>query len=124
MADGAQIKIIGGARLNATLDAAARQISNPVEASRKAATLVERQGRQNAPKRSGRLSRSIVGRPKTGGAEIGSSLVYAGVIHNGWPRHHITANPYLTRALDSTQDQVVSVYAQDAQRALDHVQGA
>lgn len=61
------------------------------------------------PVRSGALAGSMrAGRGKTkavvraGGARV----PYAGVIHYGWPKHNIEANPFLLKALESQRDEV------------------
>ncbi len=37
----------------------------------------------------------------------GARAKYAGVIHYGWPAHHIAPNPFLLRALQQERPQVV-----------------
>lgn len=67
--------------------------------------------RPRVPVRSGALEASLrAGRAKTkavvraGGARV----PYAGVIHYGWPAHHIAPQPFLTDALAAEQRQVFS----------------
>jgi hypothetical protein len=50
--------------------------------------------------------------------------VYAPVIHNGWPGHNISANPFLTRGLENSRAEVERIYAAEAQDALGKVKGA
>jgi hypothetical protein len=76
-----------------------------------AAQVVERDVR--VPVVSGRLAASIrsTGQARTGVVRAGSAGVpYAGVIHYGWPKRNIRANPFLTSALDRQEDAVVDVY--------------
>lgn len=121
----AQITVIGGERFAATMHAAGRKIENLRAANAEVAKEVERAARQRAPKRTGRLARSIVGRAgNRNNAEIGSTLIYAPVIHNGWPRHHITANPFLIKGAEASQDQWMGTYQEHVQDALDTVKGA
>lgn len=50
------------------------------------------------PVRSGRLASSLRVQVRAGSAAVVSPLVYAGVIHDGWPRHNIAPHPFLTDA--------------------------
>jgi phage gpG-like protein len=122
--DGAQVKVIGAERLAATMRGAGRDIENMDAAGAKVQAQLTRDARGRAPKRTGRLARSVIGRNKGGDVEVGSSLVYAGVIHYGWPRHHIGAQPFLTDALAADAPRIVDIYRADVQRSLDQVKGA
>lgn len=85
---------------------------------------VSQAARGRAPRRTGALARSTVGRPVTHGASISATVVYAGVIHNGWAAHNIAANPYIASTITTTRDRTLMAYQKDAQSALDRVRGA
>lgn len=59
------------------------------------------EAREQAPKRSGTLARTVRGRGQQKGAFISAGfkrVPYAGPIHYGWPSRNIEANPFLERA--------------------------
>jgi hypothetical protein len=116
------IEIIGGDRFRRTAHAAADDIRemHPGDAGR----IVAARGRAGAPKRSGRLAGSVTAGTDGGDVVVSSRLIYAPVIHNGWPGHNIAANPFLYRALTNSSAEVGRAYAADAQKILGHVKGA
>jgi len=80
--------------------------------------------RGRAPKRTGRLARSVTGRAGPGNSvEIVGTVVYAGVIHNGWPRHGIRANPFIADVVNGRTDQIVNQYRTETDKILSHVKG-
>lgn len=84
--------------------------------ARRAAQPAYQAARAQVPVRTGALRRTIrvVQRPYGVAIRAGGSKVpYAKAIHFGWPKHHISPNPFLFRALDSTADQVASNYLQE-----------
>ena len=89
------------------------------EAGKDAAAVIVPAARGFAPQRSGRLAGSI--RPLASGASFavaaGSANVpYARPIHWGWPRRHIAANQFITRAADAQQSQVLAVFKEHVDR--------
>jgi phage gpG-like protein len=118
------VVVVGADRLQATLRRAARDVGHMDRAAASVGSQVTRDARGRAPKRTGRLARSITPRVVAPDVEIGSTLVYAGVIHNGWPRHNISAQPFLADTLAADQPRIVATYAADVDRALDNVKGA
>jgi hypothetical protein len=122
MADSVEVK--GADRVAATLRSAARKIENLDAADRRVAASLAQQARSRAPKRTGRLARSTVGIPSPeGGARVQATVIYAGVIHNGWRRHNITPNPFIRDAVEAGVTQAASTYAQECQQALNTVKG-
>jgi hypothetical protein len=104
--------------------AAGRDLASMADANSKVAAALAQDGRGRSPKRTGRLSRSVAGRAERGRVEVGSSLIYAGVIHNGWPRHHISPQPFLRESLEQGQQRWLGIYAEEAQSILGQVKGA
>jgi hypothetical protein len=123
----AQIRIIGEARLVATLEQAAKLIADMSDGFAKAGEIVSSAGASAAPRRSGRLASSVA--PVRGGggpgtATITSPIVYAVPIHWGRPAHNIEANPFLIRAADRSESQWLGALEADAQRICNDVEGA
>jgi hypothetical protein len=118
----AEVEIIGAARFSRTARAAADDIRDmhPAEAGR----LVAARARAGAPKRSGRLAGSMTAGTDGGDVVVSSRLIYAPVIHNGWPGHNISANPFAARALTNSRGEIERIYAAEAQDALGNVKGA
>jgi phage gpG-like protein len=116
------VEVIGAARFSRTARAAARDIRemHPGDAGR----VVASRARAGAPKRTGRLAASVTAGTDGGDVVVSSRLVYAPVIHNGWPGHNISANPFLTRGLENSRAEVERIYAAEAQDALGKVKGA
>jgi len=82
-------------------------------ANEAAAAVVAQRAMGEVPRRSGALAATIkpsatqsVGRVAVGSAKV----PYAGVIHWGWPRHHIRANQFVTRAATQVMDKVRRAY--------------
>lgn len=123
MADAVEVR--GADRVAATLHSAASKIEKLDAANRRVAASNARAAQARAPKRTGRLARSTVGVAGPGNvARVQSSLIYSGVIHNGWPRHNITANPFIRDAVEANLSAATAIYTTEVQRALDTVKGA
>jgi len=119
----ASTEIQGAARLRSTL-AAARSDFTDMDQS-ESARLIESRAAQRAPKRSGRLASSVRARDLgKGAAEVASSLIYAPVIHYGWPAHSISANPFLETAATDSVPLVQAANLKEADRILGKVHGA
>jgi hypothetical protein len=78
-----------------------------------------------APVRSGDLRASI--RPLGGATRTvvaagrGTTNVYAGVIHYGWPGHGITAQPFIHQALRSEWDDVYDTFTDAVDRVTRNI---
>lgn len=117
-------EVHGADRVAATMAHAARDLGRMDTANQRIAMALAQKSRGAAPKRSGALSRSTVGRAgANNSAEITATVVYAGVIHNGWARHHIRANPFIMRTVEATQGQWVGAYTEEVQTICDQVRG-
>lgn len=117
-------EVEGAATLAATLRAASARLDHLDTAPGKAAREVELRARDAAPHRSGRLAASIVGRVEAGDAVVGSTLVYAPVIHNGWPGHNIRANPFLIPVAEQSAGSWLGAYTDEVRAILTTVRGA
>jgi len=119
-----EVRVQGEARLEATLDGAAKKMGD-LPGFAEAATIVNTAAISRAPRRTGRLASSLTSRrsgPNV--SEMTSPLVYAIPIHWGSPAHNIAANPFYVRAAEQTESQWAKAVEKSAQDVLDGVQGA
>lgn len=87
------------------------------KANKTAAEVVAlRAAQKEAPRKSGRLRKSIGARAGQTSSKVkagtASRVPYAGAIHFGWPRRNIRPNRFLNRALWRTRDQVRDAYSE------------
>jgi hypothetical protein len=117
------MEVEGLATLQATLAAADAQLSDLDQAAN--ARLVQSRAQARAPKRTGRLAASVQASSLgKGQAQVASSLVYAPVIHYGWPAHSITPNPFLESAANDSVPLVQAQSLRQVNTILGHVRGA
>lgn len=120
---GSGIEVRGADRLARTLREAGRDLTDLTGAHAAAGRVMAAGARAEAPQRSGRLASSITATASPAGVTIGSSLVYAGVIHFGWSRRNIAPRPYLTAGRDHTQPAWLPLYEREIRKALNTVKG-
>lgn len=105
-------RVVGLVELRRRLDQVDDAVlDEPLEA---AAAALARTARP--PRRSGRLDRSL----RADGPAVVSSLPYAGVIHFGYPRRHIDAQPFVLDAWDTAGAAIDDAAADALDRTLDH----
>jgi hypothetical protein len=122
---GETIKVRGADRVASTMRHASDQLGHMDGANRRVAAGIAQQARARAPRRSGALARSTTGKAgANNSAEIEATVIYAGVIHEGWPRHHIRAQPYIRQTVESTQAQWLNAYEREVDKITDNVRGA
>ena len=81
--------------------------------------LVAQQAREEVPVRSGNLRDTIRAANTGRGAKVraGSKRVpYAGPIHFGWPKHNVTGNRFLYRAIDKKVDVALDMYLEEVHK--------
>jgi hypothetical protein len=117
------IDVKGAERFAATTAEAARQLGDLSNAGTEAGRIIADLAAATAPRRTGQLAGSV--RPEVAGnvAEVGSDLVYALPIHNGWAAHNIRPQPFLDDAVRSSEAQWVGVYDKAVAAAVDSVEG-
>jgi phage gpG-like protein len=81
-------------------------------------TLIQNRSRAAAPFVSGRLRASINATAEEGRVQVGSSLEYAHVIHNGWAAHNIAANPFLIPVAEDAESAWGPMYSTAAARVV------
>jgi hypothetical protein len=121
---GTVVEVRGLSRFRSTLKKAGVDMADMKAANTKAAQIVAREGQTRAPRRSGKLAGSLRPARQVARARVYSSLVYAAVIHWGWPDHHIKAQEFLVEAAVDTQPEWLREYERDLQRIADSVRGA
>jgi len=118
------VTVVGDTRLRATLAVAADRLDELERAGQAAGRMIQQSARARAPKRTGRLAGSLVSAVDGNEAKVSSGLVYAGVIHGGWPAHGISANPYLIPVAESMQSVWIRAYEAEVIAATKIVRGA
>ena len=118
------IEVKGVAVFVETLAAAAVSLKDMHDAAEASGRLVAGLASTTAPRRTGRLAGSVLPEVEGATVDIGSDLIYAPPIHNGWVAHSIAPHPFLVTALDRLQSQVVGEYQKSASAALGRVEGA
>ncbi|WP_280383364.1 hypothetical protein [Nocardia wallacei] len=120
-----QVRVIGGRRLRATMRRAGVDMQELNRAHAAAARIVADAAR--APVASGRLQSTIrPGATRTQAiVRAGyASVPYAGVIHWGWPRRNIRAQPFLSDAATSTESTWIKSYEDEIERIISQIEGA
>ena len=118
------LQIKGLTRFRSTLKKAGADMADLKAANVKAADTVVTRARATGPQRSGRLVGSVVAARTVGRARVRSNLVYAPVIHYGWPKHDIKAQPFVLDAAIDTRPEWMAAYETDLQTVANSVQGA
>jgi hypothetical protein len=118
------IEVKGAERFNATTAEAARKLGDLSGAGQEAGRIIADLAAATAPRLTGALAASV--QPEVAGntATVGSDLVYALPIHNGWAAHHIRPQPFLDDAVRAGEAQWVGAYEKAVADAIDGVEGA
>jgi len=117
--------VAGVERFRSTLDQATHQLADLGPVDRQVGQLVL--AHVAPPRLTGALASTVDAVSDDTGVNFtaGSGDVpYAGVIHNGWPGHHITAQPFFTKAIAQTTEAIADTYEDHIDEALSKVKGA
>lgn len=120
------VQVQGAKELRKTLKAAGDDLSELKAVNQAVGNMVVGVARGLAPVRSGVLAGSIRATRAAGGVGIkagGASIPYAGPIHWGWPARSIKANPFISNAALTTEDQWVALYQEEIEKILERVEG-
>jgi hypothetical protein len=120
-------EVQGLTRLVSTLRKAGADLTDLKDANAAAGRTVADWASVTAPRRSGALGSSVRAARRVSGARVlggGAAVPYAGPIHWGWPARNIEAQPFISKAAQSTEPAWVQTYLDDVQQALDSVKGA
>jgi hypothetical protein len=127
MAGTGSVKIEGARELRRTLKRAGVNLDDLKDANQAAGNIVAAAGRTSAPRRAGRLGNSVRASRAAASATVragGAAVPYAGVIHWGWPAHHIGAQPWLSEAATRTEPAWLAAYEAGVAKVLDTIKGA
>lgn len=116
-----EIKIEGAKQLQRALRQVEGGTASLKDAHLAGAKIVEREAVWIAPRRSGVLAGDVrsSGQVRQGVVRAGrASVLYAGVIHFGWPKRNIAPQPYLYDAVDSRRQEVLDVYGVQVNKAI------
>ena len=116
-----QTEIVGLPNLRRTLNRAAGEVQDLKTAPAEAGNVVARAARP--PVVSGALAGSIRSSTTTNTAIVSAGVRYAGVIHWGWPRKGIRAQPFLSEAGQSSEGTWTQAYEDEVDHILSKVKG-
>lgn len=122
----AVVEVRGARELRRTLRRAGIDLQDLKEAHAQVGGIVAAAGRTSAPRRSGTLAGSIRASKAAASATVragGARVPYAGVIHWGWPRRNIAAQPWLSEAAQSTEPAWTSAYLEAVDKIIATVKG-
>jgi len=120
------VEVRGAKELRKTLKAAGDDLGDLKAAHQAVGNMVVNVARGLAPVRSGALAGSIRATRLAGGVSIkagSGSIRYAGPIHWGWPARNIAANPFLSTAATTSEEQWTALYEEELNKILDRVEG-
>lgn len=116
----ARVEVHGLRALNKALKEADPKLVKEAKAVAKdAAEIVATQARGDAPRRSGTLAGTVKAGATQSFGYVRAFTPYSGVIHFGWPRHHIKPNPFIYDALDARADEVLKAYEDRMEELID-----
>lgn len=116
------VKLVGGRQLTAALLRAGDDLADLRQANAAIARTIAERAQTMAPRRTGRLAASVRAGVDVSAAVVtagGPATRYAGVVHWGWPRHHIRPNPFASKAAVDTESLWVEQYRLATQHLLD-----
>ncbi|WP_311878679.1 hypothetical protein [Microbacterium forte] len=119
-------KVEGGRELRRTLRQAGDDLQDLTKAHREAAEIAARASSALAPVKSGRLRDTIraAGTKTAGIVRAGFARVpYAAVIHWGWGRRHIKAQPFISRGAQDSEGSWIRVYEDYIETTIQKVKG-
>jgi hypothetical protein len=97
------IEVEGAKEVERSLDQLAGEVEDPKLAITKISAGMARAASLFAPRREGVLAASVRPAPERDAAAATTSLVYAGPVNSGWPKHNIKASLFMERAQTATE---------------------
>lgn len=113
MTAGAQLR--GADQLARTLHEAGRQLGDLTEVEHQAGQLLAGKGSKASPRQTGRLAAAHGYTVVDDVLTVTAATPYAALVH--------ARNPWLTRTVDQSEDQVADLYLVGVDDALSHVKG-
>lgn len=129
MARGSLVRVDGIQELRRTLRRAGADMTQLKEINKAVAETAAAGARAVAPRRTGALADTIrtSATQKAGVLKAGTGYrgrtPYAGVIEWGWPGRNITADPFLTKGAQDTEDQWTEQYFDHLVELIESVRG-
>ena len=126
MMAGPVVEVEGARELRRTLKAAGDDLSDLTKVNATISRYVAMRAAAMSPRKSGRLAGSLRGSQAKASATVragGARIPYAGVIHYGWPGHHIRAQPFLVDAAHQTEPTWTKYYLAEVERIIGHIHG-
>ncbi|WP_314148238.1 HK97 gp10 family phage protein [uncultured Leifsonia sp.] len=121
-------EVRGGRQLRKSLRTAGDDLADLKDVHKQAAAIAADRAADRAPRRSGRLAATIraAGTKTAGIVRVGNNtrVPYAPVIHWGWKRRHITANPFASRGAQESEPRWLPLYERYVDTTLDKIKGA
>lgn len=120
-------QVEGAAALRRSLKKAGVDVQDLKDVNRQVADIVHAAAATKAPVRTGRLK----GTERAAGTQAaaivragGARTPYAGPIHWGWPARHITAQPWIQEAAESTEARWANTYMAALEAVVQAIEGA
>jgi uncharacterized protein YcsI (UPF0317 family) len=114
----------GADRLISSMKKAAANLEDLRAVNKAVAQAMAPAASTEAPRRSGKLAKSVRGTGTKREARIRSALVYGNPIHWGWPAHRIVSDPFITDAIDTRNDEVANTYENALEDEIGRIKGA
>lgn len=118
------VRVDGADRLRKTMKAAGVKLRDLSAVNRRTAAKVAQAAGPSTPRRTGALAASVRPQGTQKVAAVRSALVYAPVIHFGWPGHNIEAQPWLYDTAVDTEPEWSTYYEDEIDKILDTIHGA
>lgn len=110
----ATVQLKGAGQLAKSLKKAGADMKDLRDLNKQAAQIVAPEAKTLAPKKTGRLAKSVR-------AGNNGKVKYAGVINYGWPKHSIKATLFANKAAKNTEPQWTQVYADAVQKIINRI---
>ena len=123
MVAGFTVKVTGAAEAARTFGLAASDLNDLTRANDEVGRIITEAAQSGAPRRTGNLASSVKPTVTRDTVTVGSSLVYAGPIINGWVAHHIHPNPFVSDGAERSRSQWEKVYDEAIAKICKQVHG-
>jgi len=120
----ALVRVDGAARLRQTMKAAGLKLRDLSAVNRRTAAKVVAAASPGAPRRTGVLAASVRPSGTQQVAAARSNLVYAPIVHYGWPGRGQAAQPWIFQAAVATEPEWTGYYEDEIDKLLESVHGA
>lgn len=117
------VRVPGLSRFRADLGRVRADVADTTAPDLEAAGLVAAAISDRAPRRTGRLARSVRFGPRLpSGSEVVVDAVYGRVIEEGWPARNIAPQPYAAPGAEAAEQGFEAIYEQHTDQAFRHME--